>query len=80
MKDVSISDLSKNCSRLIRKVNRTNETLRITLRGRPIAELIPAPSARKRFVLGDMAGSAEIVGDIVSPIIDTNDGEGRPKC
>ena len=80
MKDVSISDFSTNCSRLIREVTRTKETLRITLCGRPIAEVIPARNALKRFVLGDMAGTAEIVGDIVSPILDANDAEGLPTC
>lgn len=69
MLDVSISDFRKNCSRLIKQLARAKKTLRITLRGRPIAEVKPLQNDRKRFVLGDMVGTAEIVGDIVSPVI-----------
>jgi prevent-host-death family protein len=72
MVEISISDFRRNCSRLIKQINRRKETLRITRRGRPIAEVIPAQSARQRFVLGDMIGTAEIVGDIVSRVIDTD--------
>jgi len=49
--------------------------LRITRHGRPVAEVIPAGPDRKRKFLGDMIGTAEIVGDIVSPVIDLDDIE-----
>jgi prevent-host-death family protein len=69
MTDVSISDFRENCSRLIKQLARTKKTLRITLRGRPVAEVTSLQNDRKRFVVGDMVGTAEIVGDIVSPVI-----------
>jgi hypothetical protein len=40
-----------------------------------VAEVIPAGPDRKRKFLGDMIGTAEIVGDIVSPVIDPEDIE-----
>ena len=40
-----------------------------------LAEVIPAGPDRKRKFLGDMVGTAEIVGDIVSPVIDLDDIE-----
>ena len=61
---------------MIEQVNRTKETLHITRGGRPIAEVIPAQSVRKPFVLGDMVGTAETVGDIVSPVIDVDETSG----
>jgi antitoxin (DNA-binding transcriptional repressor) of toxin-antitoxin stability system len=57
-----------DCSRLIREVSRAGKPWRITNYGRLIIEIIPI-AARKRFVLGDMAGTVHIVGDIISPVI-----------
>jgi len=37
--------------------------------------VIPAGPDRKRKFLGDMIGTAEIVGDIVSPVLDLEDFE-----
>jgi hypothetical protein len=43
--------------------------------GGPRAEVVPAGPDRKRKFLGDMIGTAEIVGDITSPIIDLDEIE-----
>jgi hypothetical protein len=40
-----------------------------------VAEIIPAGPDRKRKFLGDMAGTVEILGDIVSPVIDLEEFE-----
>lgn len=78
MADISISDFRKRCSQLTKRINRTKKSLRITHRGRAIAEVIPLQTVRKRFVLGNMIGTAEIVGDIVSPVIGVDDIADRP--
>ena len=75
MKSVSISEFKAKCLGLIDQVDKTRQPLRITRHGRPIAELVPAGPDRKRKFLGDMVGTAKIVGDIVSPIIDLNEFE-----
>lgn len=75
MDDVSISEFKAKCLGLIERVHKTRQPLRITRHGRPVAEVIPAGPNRKRKFLGDMVGTAEIVGDIVSPIIDLEDIE-----
>jgi prevent-host-death family protein len=69
MRDVSISEFRAKCSDFVDQVDRTRRPLRITRQGVPVAILIP-PSHRRplKFVLGDMIGTAEIVGDIVSPV------------
>jgi prevent-host-death family protein len=75
MTDVSISEFKAKCLGLIEQVHKTRQPLRITRHGRPVAEVIPAGPDRKRKFLGDMVGTAKIVGDIVSPVIDLDDIE-----
>jgi prevent-host-death family protein len=75
MKSISVSEFKAKCLGLIEQVDKTRQPLRITRHGRPVAELIPAGPDRKRKFLGDMVGTAKIVGDIVSPIIDLNEFE-----
>jgi prevent-host-death family protein len=75
MRDVPISKFKAKCLGLIEQVYKTRQPLRITRHGIPVAEVIPAGPDRKRKFLGDMAGTAEIVGDIVSPVIDLEDIE-----
>ncbi|MGA8271291.1 MAG: type II toxin-antitoxin system Phd/YefM family antitoxin, partial [Candidatus Sulfotelmatobacter sp.] len=75
MTDVPISEFKAKCLGLIEQVHKTRQPLRITRHGRPVAEVIPAGPDRKRKFLGNMVGTGEIVGDIVSPIIDLDDFE-----
>ena len=75
MQDVSISEFKAKCLGLIEQVHKTRQPLRITRHGRPVAEVSPAGPDRKRKFLGDMVGTAQIVGDIVSPIIDLDEIE-----
>jgi len=75
MNDISISEFKAKCLGLIERVHKTGQPLRITRHGRPVAEVIPAGPDRTRKFLGDMIGTAEIVGDIVSPVIELEDIE-----
>ncbi len=75
MKSVSISEFKAKCLGLIEQVDKTRQPLRITRHGRPVAEVIPAGPERKRKFVGDMIGTAKIVGDIVSPVIDLDEFE-----
>ncbi len=75
MRDVPISKFKAKCLGLIDQVHKTRQPLRITRHGIPVAEVIPSGPDRKRKFLGDMVGTAEIVGDIVSPVIDLKDIE-----
>jgi len=75
MKSIPVSEFKAKCLRLIEQVDKTRQPLRITRHGRPVAELIPAGPDRKRKFVGDMIGTAEIVGDIVAPIIDWDEFE-----
>ena len=76
MEEVAISVFKAKCLALLEQVRKTKKPIRITRHGKPVADVFPpAPVARKRSWLGSMAGKMEIVGDIVSPVIDLNDFE-----
>ena len=75
MRDIPISKFKAKCLGLVDEVYKTREPLRITRHGSPVAELVPAGPDRKRPFLGDMKGTAKIVGDIVSPVIDLDEFE-----
>ena len=76
MEEVAISEFKAKCLALLEQVRKTKKPIRITRYGKPVAEVVPAgPVANKRSWLGSMAGTAEIMGDIVSPVIDLNDIE-----
>jgi prevent-host-death family protein len=63
------------CFALLEEVNKTKQPIRITRRGKPVAEVVPASPSRKRRRPGSMAGTVKILGDIVSPVIDLNELE-----
>jgi prevent-host-death family protein len=75
MTDIPITEFKAKCLALIEQVHKTGAPLRIIRNGRPVAEVIPAGPDLKREFLGDMIGTAEIVGDIISPVIDLEELE-----
>jgi prevent-host-death family protein len=70
MQVISASDLKARCLAVLDEVNRTGEPVTVTKRGRPIAQLVPVPP---QDVAGDLAGSVEILGDIVGPVVPATD-------
>ncbi len=68
MKEVAISEFKAKCLGILEQVRKTRKPIRITRFGEPVAEVVPpAPQSRPKRWLGSMAGSVEIVGDIVGP-------------
>ena len=67
IKEIGISEFRAKMYRLLRAAQRTRTTIRITRFGRPIAEIVPIPTPRKRNWIGSLRGKIEILGDIVSP-------------
>lgn len=69
MREVAISEFKAKCLGILEQVRKTRKPIRITRFGEPVAEVVPpAPQPRSKSWLGAMAGSVEIVGDIVGPI------------
>jgi prevent-host-death family protein len=68
MKEVPISEFKAKCLGMLEEVRKTRKPIRVTRFGKPVAEVVPtAPEEHPKSWLGCMAGTAEILGDIVGP-------------
>lgn len=74
MQEVAISEFKAKCLALLEQVRVTKKPLRVTRFGKPVAEVIPPSSAAGDW-MGSLADRMEIVGDIVSPVIEETDWE-----
>lgn len=74
--EVAISEFKAKCLSLLEEVSKTKIPLRVTRRGKAVADVIPpvTGSADKDWI-GSMSGCIEITGDIISPIIEVQDIE-----
>lgn len=80
MPEIAISEFKAKCLSLLEQVNKTKTPLRVTRRGKPLADVIPAsPNAGERAWIGSMAGTITIAGDIISPVIDIREIEALRK-
>ena len=71
IQEIAISEFKAKCLSLLEEVSKTKTPLRVTRRGKAIADVFPvSPEAEERSWIGSMSGSIDIVGDIVSPVID----------
>lgn len=76
MQEVAISEFKAKCLALLEQVRKTKKPIRVTRFGKPVAEVVPpAPAAEQADWLGSMADAMEILGDIVSPVIEETDWE-----
>jgi prevent-host-death family protein len=76
IQEVAISEFKAKCLSLLEEVSKTKTPLRVTRRGKAIAEVIPASSdAEGREWLGSMSDSIEIIGDVISPVIEISEIE-----
>ncbi len=76
MESIAISKFKATCLARIEKVRRTGKPLLITKKGIPVAQVCPPPlPGRKKLWLGCLAGTAHVLGDIVSPAVDADDWE-----
>lgn len=70
-REIAISKFKAKCLALLEEVNKTKTPLRVTRRGKAIADVYPSFFEEdEESWIGSMADSTEIVGDIVSPVID----------
>jgi prevent-host-death family protein len=76
MNEVSISEFKAKCLALLEQVRKTKQPLRVTRRGKPVAEVVPPSETFDRMEwIGSMKDSVEILGDIISPAADEDDWE-----
>jgi len=74
METIAISKFKATCLALLDRVKKTGQPLVITKRGEPIAQVIPPepPAVPEQATFGCMAGTLEIVSDIVEPLGEDN--------
>ena len=73
MREIAISVFKAQCLAILEGVRRSHEPICVTRFGVPVAQVSALePSTAKRR-LGSMVGTAQIVGDIISPISDPSD-------
>jgi prevent-host-death family protein len=74
MEEIAASKFKVHCLSVIERVRKTRKPVRVTRYGKPVAEIVPLPAPKypKRW-LGDMAGTVEILGDIISPSTDPDE-------
>jgi prevent-host-death family protein len=76
MDEVSISEFKAKCLALLEQVRKTKQPIRVTRHGKPVAEVVPAREEMERAEwIESMQGSAETLGDIISPATDEDDWE-----
>ena len=75
METIAASKFKATCLSVVDRVHKTHKPVVITRYGKPVAELVPPriPKRPKKSWLGDMAGTMEIVGDIIKPAFDENE-------
>jgi prevent-host-death family protein len=76
IQEIAISKFKAKCLSLLEEVSKTKTPLRVTRRGKPIADVVPTSTEEdERGWIGSMSGSVDILGDVVSPVIDMEDIE-----
>jgi prevent-host-death family protein len=76
IQEIAISEFKAKCLSLLEQVSKTKTPLRVTRRGKAIADVIPASAdVEERSWMGSMADTIEITGDVVSPVIEIQEIE-----
>lgn len=74
--EIAISEFKARCLSLLEEVSKTKTPLRVTRRGKAVADVIPpSTDSEERDWIGSMTDGIEITGDIISPVIDTQEIE-----
>jgi len=68
MTTVSATEFKAKCLHMMDDVRFSKTEITITKRGKPIAKLVPIKKKSQKNILGCMAGTFKITGDIISPI------------
>ncbi len=68
METIAISKFKATCLAVLERVRVTGEPVLVTRFGKAIAEVSPPRAVRAgKRQLGDLAGTAEILGDLIEP-------------
>jgi prevent-host-death family protein len=73
MEEIAISKFKATCLAVLEKVKKTGQPILVTRFGHPVAQIIPPATTKQVRKFGTMAGTVEILGDIVGPLTDISD-------
>jgi antitoxin (DNA-binding transcriptional repressor) of toxin-antitoxin stability system len=74
METIAVSKFKATCLSVLQRVHKTRKPILITRFGKPIAEVVPpSPPTPPGHWMGSMAGTGEILGDIVGPTTDEDE-------
>lgn len=63
-KIIGAAEFKAHCLRILDEVQRSGESITITKRGKPVAEVKPVEDERRPPLFGCMKGTVTILGDI----------------
>jgi len=73
---VTISEFKATCLGLLKKVKQTGEPIVVTLRGEPVAMVVPPPEPEhEESWMGSLRSSGRIAGDTIPPASEESDWE-----
>jgi hypothetical protein len=72
METISVARFKATCVAFLEQVEQTVQSIRVTRRGKPVAQI---SSVGKRRIMGCMEGTAKIVGDLEPPAVVASDWE-----
>jgi prevent-host-death family protein len=76
MKEIAISEFKAKCLAILEQVRKTQQPIRVTRRGKPVAEIVPpTPPVNRANWIDSMKGEIKCLGDIVSPANDEDEWE-----
>jgi prevent-host-death family protein len=75
MKEMNASDFKAHCLAVLDDVATTREPVRILKRGRPVAVLVPPLPVEEGVPQATLAGTIDILGDVVAPPLGASEWE-----
>lgn len=76
LETIPISKFKATCLGLLKQVKKKGEPILITLKGEPVAMVVPPPAAEKPGTwIGSFRTTGKIMGDILAPAADESEWE-----
>lgn len=75
MKTIAAGEFKQTCLRLLDEVGVSGESIVITKRGKPVAQLTPVTAAHHAEWAGALRNQGSIEGDLIAPAVEPHEWE-----
>lgn len=75
MRSIAAGEFKQRCLALLDEVGASGESIVVTKRGKPVAQLTPVSPERHNDWRGAMRTQGQITGDLVAPAVEPGDWE-----